>query len=92
MSKTLKVLITKFSRCRNITDEGVKELARQIGGNLEDLSFLQLDFNKYVKFSTICVQCYYSCDNIKDDGVKEVVRQLGNYVKRLQHLELDFKR
>lgn len=73
---TLQHLSLKFRLFKQITDQGVKEMAIKIGAKLKKIKYLGLTFG--------------SCGQITDQSVNELAMQIGNNLKSLQHLSLDF--
>jgi len=65
-----------FQGCKQITDQGLKELGTQIGTNYKKVHSLAFNF--------------YGCEQIKDQGIKDLISQISLNLKDLQNLSLGF--
>jgi len=75
-TKPLTQLAVNLRDCKQVTDQGVKQLGTLIGQNLGDLKFLSLNLT--------------GCDGITDEGVKQLSSQVKQNLKNLQNLDLYF--
>jgi len=75
-TKPLTQLAVNLRDCKQVTDQGVKQLGTLIGQNLGDLKFLSLNLT--------------GCEGITDEGVKQLSAQVKQNLKNLQNLDLYF--